>query len=337
MIDPDAVLAAIDAIPPDRPDQERGYMGASEIGHPCDMYLWLKFHRYIDREEFDPSEIDTDDPQELKQEATKARLRRLFKRGHDEELVFEGHLHNLGATFHSGALDQAGFTDGFFAGHMDGDISIFDEDAISEYKTHNRKSFNTLKRGELERTHPKHFAQVQTYMKYKGRKQALYLAVCKDDDRIFCDVVEFDKEKANAYSNRAEFLTMSDKPPSRISEKPTFYMCKMCSGKDICHGFTIPRVNCRNCTSATKHREYGTFGCEMKQQSNYPNDRNSNNQLDESGSCAHHSANPYAMHELLGWEPLEFFPSQRAVKYKKPDGTELINGFDFVQSKDLEL
>lgn len=336
MIDPDQILAAIDALPT-RPDKERGYIGASEIGHPCDMYLWLKFHRYIEREEFDPMEVDADSPLELKTEAHKARMRRLFQRGHDEELRFEGYLHEIGATFHTGALDQAGFKDGFFAGHMDGDLFLFGEDALTEYKTHNRKSFNTLKRGELERTHPKHFAQSQSYMRARGRLQTIYLAVCKDDDRLFCDVIAYDEKKAESYANRAEYLSLSDKPPQRIGSKPTFYMCKMCPASDVCWGFTKPRVDCRNCTSVTKHRDQGTFGCEVIQKGNDVDARSRNNQLDERGYCEHHSFNPYAMNELYQWQPIEFIPSRCAVIYKKPDGTEVINGFDFVQSKDLEV
>lgn len=337
MLDPDAILRAIDAIPPAKPDKERDYIGASEIGHPCDMYLWLKHHRYIEREEFDPSEIDTDDPQELKTEATKARLRRLFQRGHDEELRFEDHLHAIGAKFHKGSLDQQGFKDGFFAGHGDGDIYLFGEDALTEYKTHNKKSFNTLKRGELAKTHPKHFAQSQSYMKYFKRSQTIYLAVCKDDDRLFCDVIAFDPEFADGLSNRAEYIAMSDKPLQRIGNKPTFYMCKMCSGKDVCWAFEAPRVDCRNCTSATKHRDQGSFGCDIKQKSNDLNDRNKNYQLYESGSCASHSFNPYAMQDLYGWQPMEFLPEQRAVIYLKPDNTKITNGRDFVQSKDIEI
>lgn len=337
MLDPDSILQAIDALPPTKPDKERGYLGASEIGHPCDMYLWLKFHRLIDREEFDPMEVDCENPEEMKSEASKARMRRLFQRGHDEELRFEGYLHDIGAKFHKGSLDQQGFKDGFFAGHGDGDIWLSGEDALVEYKTHNKKSFNTLKRGELAKSHPKHYAQSQSYMKYFKRSQAIYLAVCKDDDRLFCDVIQFDPTFADTISNRAEYISMSDKPLQRIGTKPTFYLCKMCPGKNVCWGFQAPRVECRNCTSATKHQEQGTFGCELIQKGNDLSAKVRNNQLDERGYCEHHSFNPYAMQELYQWQPLEFFPDKRAVQYKKPDGTEVINGFDFVQSKDIEI
>jgi hypothetical protein len=339
MINPDEILSAIDRIPSLQKETERGYIGASEIGHPCDMYLWLKFHRYIKKEEFNPDDFDFDDPSEAKAEETKARMRRIFQRGHDEELRFEGYLHAIGAQFKSGSLDQSGFTDGFFSGHTDGEIFIFDEDAISEYKTHNRKSFDKLKRGQLEKTHTRHYAQAMTYMKYFKKSQSVYLAVCKDSDRIFCDVIQYDEDVANKYSDRAEFISMSDKPPEKISKKPTFYLCRMCSAKEICFGFELPSVNCRNCTSHVKVQKFGAFRCEMIEKSNDLDARSSNNQLDERGWCEHHSFNPYAMNDLQGWEPVEFYPKQRAVAFKKPDGTSFINGKSpfGVESKELEI
>lgn len=326
MINPNDILARIDALPPYHQDFEREYIGASEIGHPCSRYLWLKFHRYVEHESFAPDEFDADDDEEVKEETKKARLRRLFQRGHDEELRFESMLYAIGVEFVKNSFDQMEFQEGFFKGHCDGDVMFLTENAIVEYKTHNRKSFNTLKRGQLEKSHPKHFAQTQTYMKHFNRDQAIYLAVCKDDDRLFCDVLTLDFVKAKEYSDKAEFIAMADKPPDRLSNKSTFYVCKMCHARDVCFGFTMPRVNCRNCTSVAKENINGKFLCE----------KNDDKKLDTSGSCGAHSFNPYAMHDLQQWEPIEFFPSQRAVKYKKPDGTEVTNGFDFIQSKDLK-
>lgn len=324
MISPDAILSAIDALPSLKPDEERGYIGASEIGNPCSRYLWLKHHRFIEKEQFDPDECDVENPDELKQEATKARLRRLFQRGHDEELRFEDHLHAIGTVFKSGSRDQAGFRNGFFAGHTDGEIYVFDEDAIAEYKTHNRKSFNTLKRGELETKFPKHFAQAQCYMKAFKKPQCVYLAVCKDDDRLFCDVIPYDEKKAEAYFAKAEYVAMADKPMDGISKKPTFYLCRMCSGKDVCFGFEMPRINCRNCVNATKSKSTGTFSCEILTEE--AQGKKLIVTMPEAGFCDRHAINPYFMNDVHKWSIVQFHPKERAIEYTLPDGEVLING-----------
>lgn len=339
MITPDSILSAIDAIPPLRKDKERWYLGASEIGHVCSRHLWLKFHRFVDREEFDPEEVDVEDLSALKQESEKARMRRLFQRGHDEELRFEDCLHAIGVEIVKGSREQPEFRDGFFSGHSDGILRINAEDSCAEYKTHNRKSFNRLKRGGLEESHPTHFGQCHSYMGKFGLKWCIYLAVCKDDDRLFCDVLEFDQKKYDALCAKAEFITMADKPPDRISRTPTFWKCKMCPSKNVCFGFELPRVHCRNCTSATKHRENGAFGCDKIEKGHDVVAKMKNDPLPESGSCSSHSFNPWAMQDMFNWQPIEFFPKHRAVKYQKPDGTEIINGAApfGVESKEMTL
>lgn len=320
MISPDDILFRIDTRPR-RKEYERRYLGASEIGSPCARQLWLKFHGYVQPEVFSD------------------RMLRLFKRGTDEELRFESYIDEIGIEILDSCRSQAGFKDGFFAGHGDGIYLIDGERVCGEMKTHSLKSFATLKRGELARSHPKHYAQCIVYAGKFNCAYALYMAVCKDNDELFFDVIPFNQEEFDAYLAKAEYITMSDKPPDRISSKPTAFDCKFCHVKDVCWGFDLPRVDCRNCTSLTKHREFGSFGCDMKQKSNDIADRNSNKQLDESGSCAHHSWNPFAMQDLQGWQPVEFYPKQRAVAFKLPDGTSFINGkapFG-VESKDVKI
>ncbi|TAK97505.1 MAG: hypothetical protein EPO08_21180 [Rhodospirillaceae bacterium] len=318
MINPDDLLFRIETRPRAQ-EYERRYLGASEIGEECNRKLWLKFHGYAQPEQFSD------------------RMLRLFKRGIDEELRFESYLDSIGIEIVDTCRSQAGFKDGFFAGHGDGVYLIDGDRVCGEMKTHSVKSFATLKRGELKFSHPKHYAQCIVYTGKFNCKYALYMAVCKDTDELFFDCIPFNQEEFDAYLAKAEYITMADKPPERIATKPTAFACKFCHVKDICWGFEMPRVDCRNCTSATKHQEFASFGCDKIQKSNDLVKRSSNNQLDERGYCESHSFNPYAMHELQGWEPLEFHPQHRAVEYKKPDGETIINGeapFG-VPSKDL--
>lgn len=306
MLNPDTILAAIANIPPPK-EYPRSYLGASEIGDPCARKLWLKFHNYVEPEQFD------------------ARMHRLFFRGKREEPVLESLLESIGFKIVQSCLDQAGFKDGFFSGHGDGIYEYNGERVAIEMKTHSLKQFNTLERGQLRHTHEKHYAQCVVYQHKFECAYALYVAVCKDDDRIFVDVIPPNIEHYKEYRDKAEYITTTDKPPERIASKLSDYRCKMCHAQDVCWGLQIPRVSCRNCTSAEKEPLNGKFSCDRQKQ------------LDEKGFCDYHSFNPYAMHDLQKWEPIEFFPKDRSVKYKKPSGETIINGFKYIQSKDLQL
>lgn len=317
MIDPDQILSAIDALPPMQSTAERGYLGASSIGEPCSRKLWLQFHRYAEPERFSP------------------RMLRLFYRGQREEGFFEMSLRDSGFTIIENCMSQARWTDGFFSGAGDGIVSKDGVRYVCEYKTANDASFKQLKRGELESIKPLHFAQMQINGDKFDCKYAIYLCVNKNTDELFCDVIEIDPKKVEAIKAKAEYISMADKPPPRIASKPTAFACKYCHVKDVCFGFDLPRVNCRNCTSAIKHRASGSFQCEKlneeaKGQVIMPS-------LPEEGFCSSHSFSPFAMQDMYGWQPLEFFPDRRAVKYTKPDGSEIVNGEFDVKSGELKL
>lgn len=319
MIDPDTILSAIDALPPMQDEGERGYLGASIIGEECQRKLWLQFHRYAEPEQFSP------------------RMLRLFFRGQREEGMFEMYLRETGFNIIENCMSQARWKQGFFSGAPDGVLERDGVRYLPEYKTINDAGFKQLERGRIESLKPLHFAQIQVNGAEFKCDYGLYLVVNKNTDELFCDVFPIELEKAQKYRDKAEYITLADKPPDRIASKPTDFRCKTCHYKPQCWGYEKPRVNCRNCTSATKHPLQGTFGCERIQKSNDLSARSRNNQLDERGWCESHSFNPYAMNALYGFEPIEFFPDKRAVQYKKRDGTEVINGFDFVQSKDIKI
>lgn len=311
MIDQDEVLRRIDS-QWKNDEGERRYLGASEIGDECSRKLWLKFHGYIKPEQFSP------------------RMLRLFFRGKREEPVFETMLEGAGFEIIQSCLDQAGFQDGFFAGHGDGIYMLDGKRVAVEMKTHSAKSFGTLERGKLKISHPTHYAQCIVYSGKFECEYALYIAVNKDNDELFIDVIPFNAEEFNAYCDKAEFITMADKPPERIATSPTTFKCKFCNAHSVCWGFEMARVDCRNCTSVMKDRDNGAFVCEVPE---------NKGKLAESGSCSKHSFNPYAIQGLIGWSAIEFHPKERSVTYEKPNGSRIINGQEpfGVASKNLTI
>lgn len=198
--------------------EERRYLGASELGHYCDRYLWLKYNKKI-KEKF------------------KGRMLRLFRRGQLEENVVLEDLKNIGCKVYD---EQKGFKDGDIAGHIDGIVVGIPEDPgnphLLEIKTHNKKSFELLKKDGVKKSKLQHWVQMQIYMYKMELDRSLYFSICKDNDEIYTERIKIDKESANLYLSKGHELTTTKKIPSKISNNSSWYQCKMCSGWEYCHG-----------------------------------------------------------------------------------------------------
>jgi hypothetical protein len=53
---------------------------------------------------------------------------------------------------------------------------------------------------------------------------------------------------------KAERVVFASTPPSRLSDDPSFFKCRFCPYKPVCHGCKIPEANCRTCAHATPER-----------------------------------------------------------------------------------
>ena len=104
----------------------------------------------------------------------------------------------------------------------------------------------------VEKAKFEHFVQMQTYMHGTKIDRALYLAVCKDDDRIYTERVEYDEGVAKNAINRGKRIALSDRMPPPLSTDPTWYQCKWCPAHTFCHKTqTTEHVNCRTCAHST--------------------------------------------------------------------------------------
>jgi hypothetical protein len=123
---------------------------------------------------------------------------------------------------------------------------------VAEFKTHSAKSFSDLEKNGVEKSKPEHFVQMQLYMHGTEIDRALYLAVCKDDDRIYTERLAYDKAVALKAIERGHRLALDDRMPPPISTDPSWYRCKFCDAHEFCHETKITKhVNCRTCAHST--------------------------------------------------------------------------------------
>lgn len=159
---------------------------------------------------------------------------------------------------------------GHYRGHSDGRVRLPTDTAYGnlekevgmlECKTHNEKSFKALQSKGLLSSKPQHYQQVQSYMYHLRLPWCLYIAVNKNDDDIYLEIVQA-KEEVGAYlADRAKSIIEADQAPDRYSTDPSWYVCKFCDYREICHRGKSPDKSCRSCVYATADTEAGGWYC----------------------------------------------------------------------------
>ena len=235
-------------------------MGASLIGGECARAIWYGFH-WVTKPRFSGQTL------------------RLFNRGHLEEGRFIALLLMINCQVFQqdehGKQYRISHAEGHFGGSGDGVVVGLPDlqpgiPALSEFKTHGEKSFVALA-GKNWRKYVKgllegkpipfegegvrlakfeHYVQMQTYMRKMGLAVALYVAVNKNTDDIYMELVPLDTATADQFLDRGEKLVWMQEPPKKLNSSPGFFGCTFCDHKPVCHkiGKAVPEVNCRTCT-----------------------------------------------------------------------------------------
>lgn len=226
----------------------RNHLGASLIGAECVRQIWYSWRW-------------------SKKLAHKARMLRLWNRGHREEERIIGWLRDSGTVVYDtdpNTGKQIRIED--FGGHFGGSVDSILFDApdfpglyiLGEYKTHADKYFKALvksleKYGDQEgvrREVPKYYAQAQVYMHYLQLPHALHFNVNKNDDDMRIVALNYDRTAAENYRSRALHVIQCSTPPERISNDPSWYKCGWCEYKHICHEGAPKATTCRTCVHA---------------------------------------------------------------------------------------
>lgn len=222
-----------------RPENEshRSHLGASLLGGECGRAIWYGFH-WATKKNFE------------------GRIIRLFNRGHLEEARFIALLLTIGCQVYqqdeNGKQYRISFADGHAGGSGDG-VAIGVPDlapgtaCLTEFKTHSSKSFAQLKAEGVRAAKFEHYVQMQLYMKKMGLAVALYLAVNKDNDELYGEIVVLDNIIADRFIERGEKLVWMGLPPDKLNQSPGYYKCKMCDHRPVCHLKAVPDRNCRTC------------------------------------------------------------------------------------------
>jgi hypothetical protein len=81
--------------------------------------------------------------------------------------------------------------------------------------------------------------------------RALYMAVCKDDDRLHLERIDADAQAAKALFDKAQRIIDAPAPPDGISLDASWFECKFCEHRELCHGTAAPLPTCRSCSHST--------------------------------------------------------------------------------------
>ena len=291
-------------------EPRRAYLGGSIIGRECERALWYSF-RWSDppaAEQFD------------------GRMARLFNRGHREESIFVEELRGIGCTVHdvdpaTGQQFRFSAVSGHFGGGVDA-VALGIPEApktwhLVEMKTHNAKRFASLQKDGVAKSKPEHQAQMQVYMHMASLDRALYLAVNKETDELYSERVKYSEAEAQALLAKAERIIYADAPPAGISKDPSFFKCKFCPARRVCHTPQLPDRSCRTCAHATAERDgNGRWSC-AKYKTDIPL------AAQREGCDAH----LYIPALLTRWgEVVDASEAEGWIEYRAPDGVTFRNG-----------
>ena len=302
----DTIENLIDKAHEENIERPRAHMGASMLGSICERKMWLSFRWAV-------------------QPKFPGRILRLFRRGHMEEANIISDLRRAGIQVRE-LTDQSRVD---FGCHVSGSIdAIIDSGVpeapnkqhIGEFKTHSFKSFNDVEAKGVQKSKPEHYAQMQVYMHGTGIDRALYVAVCKDNDRIYTERVRYDKELAEKLVARGKRVALSERMPPPISTDPSWFQCKFCDAYSFCHETKLTQhVNCRTCAHSTP-KDDSTWRCERWENNiaiEYQHD-----------GCSSHTLHP----DLVPWH---MFDGSDWVAVYEVNGKKVRNGEGETSSQEL--
>lgn len=276
-------------------DDRRGHLGASAIGNRCSRQIWYGFRwAYEEKHTGRLLRLFNRGHEEESRFARWLRTAGVEVQDYSERLCIDGggqyrlldwddemsilYSEDVSDDPHQIALATAEGEgpkqwhfidhDDHFAGSSDGRIRAGEDCQLTlpegwgslECKTHSDKSFKQLTAKGVLTSKPTHYVQMQVYMHYFELDWAFYFAVNKNDDTLYAEVVYYKEEIAMWYIANAWKIIQAKEPPQRLTDDPSWWECKFCAFREICHYDETPQKNCRSCAFA-QPVENGEWRC----------------------------------------------------------------------------
>ncbi len=320
-----AFRVALGSLVPDMEDAFRGgedgfrsHLGASLIGRKCWRELWLGF-RWASKKQFP------------------ARIIRLFNRGHLEEARFLAMFKMCGFEmwYKTAEGGQYKFKDvsGHFGSSLDCVVAGLPDipdgsPAYGEFKTSSEKVFKKVAQNGVQQEKFEHYVQMQVCMFEMKLRYGIYCMVNKNDDDLHMEIIELDEAVAKHHiHNKASSIIFSDKPPPKLNESPGWYDCKFCDQHPVCHGSTVPEINCRTCAHSTPLQgEEGVWSCALQRS------EITDKKIREEG-CPQHIFNPYMLNGV-NWTGGD--ATTNTIFLVMPNGAKIAHGDSGITSKQLK-
>ena len=225
----------------------RPHLGASIIGHPCVRYLVYTFNWAYENE-------------------INGKSYRIFRMGDDIEKRIIEALESIGIKITN---TQTTVSNGHTGGSIDGiatNVPDYPDDRfLFEAKSMNHTNFIDVQKKGVQESKPQHYAQMQKYMGELSMDFGLYAVLNKNTAEIYTEMVPYDDSIYRSLLERELDIlnaqNINEFP--RISNLPSWYQCKFCDAKNVCHYRSVPHKNCRTCLNVSMG-EHGKWECTLR-------------------------------------------------------------------------
>jgi hypothetical protein len=234
----------------------RPHLGYSEIGKACARSLVYSFYWSHKRK-------------------VGARLERIFRTGDDVEERLVQSLRSVGIAVDQGFGGEqirVKHPSGHAGGSLDGILTGVPEfegmKLVFEGKSMNHTNFLDVKRNGVEKSKYTHYVQMNMYMGAGGHHFALYMALDKNTSEIYIEMVPFDYSCYEFHLDRVDHVLTTNHVNefTKTSNNPSWFTCKMCDSKGVCHGGEAIAENCRTCENVELIDD-GTWSCSLQESS----------------------------------------------------------------------